>query len=691
MSRIRQVGQWCFLGAAAWVLSAPAARGGGADASAAALTIDVRFDRASGRIEGALHLPMRRIGQPPDFRLAATLEPREATWRSTAGRSLPLTWRAPGPAGSGPPVRRWTLVAPSTAPDGAGEVVVTWGGTLPPGGGGVGIGAGGAWLPGTAAWYPRFEGPPRPYRLRLEGVGAARVLASGAPLPGEEPGGGLVLESKKPVDGIDLLVAERRVYRAPGQGTAVEVWTSDAVDPVAARRLAARLRDLAAELASLLGAPPWSRVVVTTGPPDAGRAIAGGLLVPDAEFDRALAEPRLDWWRRQWLRQWFGAGIHPRAGDEGVIEGLARWAESLFLPPERALADRRRLLRLAGESWRPPDAALAPAMKMHMLEILVGRQRVLGALRELLSRHRGRRVGREAFAALLRQAAGASRRPWIEAWEAMERPPRLRVGPVRQRRQGKRHSLDVTVAADPPCHLPIPVTVRGDAGQQISGLGRLAGASVTVPLRTEFPPVEVEVDPRWDLLRAVEPDDRPPVLGRALGGVELVVIGAGRGRRTEGRARLLAGTFFPAATILAEGEVQPRHWEAAARVAVLGRATERFWNRVAGQPAPQRTLLTAPRRLGVDGRSSAAAGAFVAAALAHGEPGEGLALVVDALEPMQLDRALEAVRRRPDAGWVFSPDGRILLEGEHPWPSDALRVSLTQSPADPRGEAGATR
>ena len=676
MSRFQQLPPWQLCLLSAVLIGSSSLAGAAPRALPQAQSLTVSIERSTAHLEGSLRRPVDSAGRQLDFWLAASLEPRAAAWRPEGAGSRPLGIEAGAVVGG---ARRWTLLFPAAAGAGAGEIVLTWEGALPPAGSAVGIGTAGVWLPADSGWYPRFEGgSPRPYRLHLLGVGSSQVLVSGAPEPGPNAEQGLRLASSLPVDGIDLLVVDRQVYRAPGQGTLVEVWAGKGTDPVEARRLAARLRDLTAELSSLLGAPPWPRVVVTTAGVEAPRALPGALLLPGGQWSRALAEVRIDWWRRLWIRQWFGAGLYPEPGEEGSIAGVARWTEGLFLPPARAQAERRRYLRLAGEPWRDPDAALAPAMQLHMLEILVGRQRVLGALREILARYRGRRVGHEALSTLLRLAAGPAHRVWVEAWEGLERPPRLSVGAVRQRQQGERHSLEVEVLSDLPCRLPIPIVARGATGREVSGLGRLVGRSVTILLRADFPIEEIEVDPRWDLLRAVDPEDRPPVFGRLRAGADLVVVGSARGRRLASRARLAAVAFFPGATVVSDREVSRSRWEQAGRVVVLGRASDRFWSTVGVDRGAREALLSEARRVGAGGHASSLAGAFAAVALAHGSSGAGVALLVDALEAAHLARALEAVGRHPDAGWVFSADGRGQLTGDRSWEASSLRLSLTE-------------
>ena len=554
------------------------------------------------------------------------------------------------------------------------------------------LGPRGVFLPHEAFWYPTGG-----QRLSL-----FRMQATAPPAWGLTITAGVTGEHLLP--GVDLVGGACRSYEKRAGRTTIAACVSAELPPAGVRRLLTRIAGMLDTLTRQVGPFPWSRLslaeeragrrrwrgrdgrapggVLRSGRDGrrsgeavvADREAPGLILLPAASLERLAAGNGDAALRRLLVRQWFGEGLYPLPGQEAVLDGIALYLEQVEQGPDAARAWRRRQLELAGEPWRGPDAAIARAMQLHMLERRAGREAVLAGLRRLVDRASFRAAGRRDLEAALTEAAGGMRiRPFLRAWRDVD-PPLLTLAGVSLEQAGGRAQLTVTIESDRPAHLSVPVLALGEEGRRVWGEGLLNGRGAAVSMRAEFPLREVIVDPEYDLWRRLSAEERTPRLGRLRAGVDLIVVGTARGLRAERQARHLGRSLFGDTPLVIDRELTPTRLTRAQRVLVISRPAARFWE-VLGQARPPEVILE-EERLGVSSQVSRDPEALLEIALPHGEAGRGALVIADALRPDRLGAALAGLERWPDAGWVVSWQDGERASGSWSPPEDPLRRAL---------------
>ncbi|WP_085557357.1 M1 family metallopeptidase [Azospirillum agricola] len=479
--------------------------------------LDVTLDPAAGTLEVT-----DRVSLPPgvrEFRLLPGLTLREA---SAAGRPLPA--RRDG--------GRLTL----TVPEGAGEVTIRYGGTLPDFGRersiGAAVGAEGAFLPGLSGWLPstggETGGEPPSWRLSVRVPAPFAAVATGRLVKEVREAGTYraVFEETRGVEEPSLFagpwtVTERmhgalrlRLYGHPGQEALAGDYldlTGRAIDGYAAR----------------IGAYPFDGFSIVSVPPPVGLGFPGltalGRSVLPLPFVRGQSLTH------EVLHNWWGNGV--RVGEGG------NWAEGLttYLADHAAAEDRDpaagRAMRL---DWLRDYAALPAerdsrltdfrgkthdasqivgygkaAMLFHMLRAEVGADAFDAGLRGFWSAHAFQEAGwtdlRRAFETAAKRDLGGFFAQWLDRRGA----PALTLADARA--EGNAVRLTLRQEADRPYALSVPVAVETPAGTERHHL-RLDGREASATLRTAARPLAVTVDPDFALFRRLGAGEAPPIL-----------------------------------------------------------------------------------------------------------------------------------------------------------------------------------
>ncbi|MGF7176205.1 M1 family metallopeptidase [Azospirillum doebereinerae] len=563
--------------------------------------LDVTLDPAAGTLEVS-----DRLRLPPgarEFRLAPELAVREA---SVAGRSLP--------------VRRDGDRLRLTVPDGADDVLIRYGGTLPAFAARTdrAAGAEGAFLPGLSGWLPSTGLEPPSWRLSVRVPAPFLAVATGRLV--EETRGAdfyrAVFEETRSVEEPSLFagawtVAERmhgtlrlRVYGHPEHAPVAEEYldlTARSIDGYAAR----------------IGPYPFDGLSIVSVPPPVGLGFPGltalGRAVLPLPFVRSQSLTH------EILHNWWGNGVRVGEGgnwSEGLTNYLADHAAAQARDPAAGRAMRLDWLRDYAALPPERDSRLTEfrvkshdasqivgygkvALLFHMLRDEIGSEAFDGGLRGFWAGHAFQDAGWSDLRKAFEGAAKRDLEGFFAQWLDRRGAPSLTL--VGARMEGDSVALTLRQEADPPYALSVPVEVETANGVERHRV-RLDGRETTATLRVAARPLAVAVDPGMDLFRRLDPGETATILrdvtlhpgtamvlaapeGEARAAAQTLAARlldgkAGKGVEGPGVPLLLVGTDEGVASALAARGLPP------VPASLTGRGSARVWTIRSPERAP---------------------------------------------------------------------------------------------------------
>ncbi len=367
-----------------------------------------------------------------------------------------------------------------------------------------------------------------------------------------------------------------------------------------------------------------------------------------------------------------GDGAAPAAGP---VPSMALYVAThrLGLETIDALAARRRWRRIVDLASRTGDPSAGAvergALLLHHLRLAAGDGPFDAAMHALATGPAPRSwpVVVAAIETAAHRDLGWLARPWVEG----DVVPFLGLAAADWRRRDPDGSgvLAVTVRSQPSLPQRLVVRVVDRDGRTVSSTAWLAGGETAVVVRLAAPPALLTVDPSAEMLRRLDPAERPPLIGEALArDAGLVVVGSGRGERWRDAVRALVATaplLETAATVRVDRQIEVGALDAALRVIALGVPR----GDIAG-PLRER-LARAGVRLGDEryrfaGRTVRGPRTGLAVALPAATAGEPPVLVLDAPSPETLRVMLDRLPALAAESFALFEDGRLVAAGVLP-------------------------
>jgi len=500
--------------------------------------LEVSFDLEAGRLRG-----VSRIEVPAGAGLAIGLGDLEVGEMTLDGRPLtpdPENGRFAIEAG---PSRRELRIAFALTSGAAGESA---------GPGGNQIGADSILL--TEGWYPQ-AGPEAIHHLSVtlpEGFLAVsegeEVTSIPVAVAGDTVATTFLFDFAHPLETIHL---------AAGPYVAVETLDRDIrltvllrqPDESLARHLLARAGSRLADLVERFGPYPYKRLTLVESEQTFTAAYPTFILLERSVLEPGGPEEPLV---HGLIHGWFGHGVRPDPGQGNWSEGLTVHLADRFLAEDESAAAARRhqhlvnylsyvssddavpLARFRGnEATQAADPAARAvgydkgAMFFHMLRRLTGEEIFDQGLRDLGRRLRHKRAGWAELEESFEQASGMDLGPFFKQWLERTDIPELRVADlgVREEEGLPELSFSLRQQNDPPFHLLVPARIEF-TGEDMSLRVELTETrnDATIPLPVL--PVELILDPGYDLMRGLARSELPPVWSRFLGARTKICIPA---------------------------------------------------------------------------------------------------------------------------------------------------------------------
>jgi len=649
--------------------------------------------------------PERRATPPPHAEIDLRLDPAARTlagridWRLPAGpgfallldRGLRIDALRPGDGLVPPPVDhdergRWRIRLGSRAREST--LRVGWSGTLAPLDPSIDhrrvlgalppmLSAEGGWLPAGSAWYPE-PGQPFTYRVTVDAGPRHRAVAPGRHVdPARAPGtAGATYASHAAEHGLTLMsgpwIVTVREAGASG-GPRLMTWFTAATQPLAEAYLDAADLYLA-RFARRMGAYPFDAFSIVAAPLPAGFALPGLTWVGE----RLLPLPFM---RGQSLaheiaHNWWGNGVRVDADGGNWSEGLVTWlADHALRVEQSALAGRRMRW-----GWLREQATLDPkqdmplsrflsrshaasgtvgygraAMLFHMVAGEIGEPAFDRALRALMATHLGRPARWEDLQSAFERAAGRTLNRLLPPMVALTGAPSL--APVSAHWSAPSQQLRLRFPQALPYTASVRLRIESRNGAREFTAGLVAGteeARVSVP--AGFEPLALQIDPGFDLWRALAGAEQPALLRdvqvapraqwSALGAIGLW------GPAT----RALGARLLESAPAVADGA----RLDAALPLLVVGSHED------VAAIAAREPSLARPAALGERAQVELWAGRSAA-----GVP----RLLVAATAPADLERLLPRLAHYGGESYIGFRDGRLVAQGVGAFDSPSVPVT----------------
>ncbi|RTZ72820.1 MAG: M1 family peptidase [Gammaproteobacteria bacterium] len=666
---------------------------------------------ASGLVHGGISLPvihhdLRVKVEPQDSRLQATdrlqlpkavrtfefmlhdgLDPR---LESPAGRLLPLS-----SVPAGVPARRYRVELEQPAK----TLTLSWNGRIrhPVTGDGHSrrgapgtLSAEGVYLAGSTLWYPWSRAHLVTFEMTIGLPRGWQAISQGRPVDGG-------WREDHPQDDIYLVAGRYQRYeRTLGRTTAM-VWLRHADDGLANRYLDATGRYIGL-YDHLIGPYPYAKFALVENFWESGYGMPSFTLLGPGVI--RLPFILHSSYPHEILHNWWGNSVYVDYASGNWAEGLTSYlADHLLKEQQGQGAAYRRDTLLNYANWvksgrdlplvrfrgRHGEASQAAGygrmlMFMHMLRLQLGDRPFIEGLRDFYRHNRFRIASFDDLQASFETASGKNLDAEFRQWTRRTGAPALALEKVSAHKEDERWRLTGVLhqtQEEAPFHLRVPLYVQLEGTRQPM-LRWLEMKRRKLPFELVFDrrPLQLRVDPLYDLFRRLGPDETPPSLGALFGADQLTLIlprKAPRARREAWKSLATAWQQrYPQARIRWDDELEQLPTDSAFWVLD---AENRFAPQMLELLASRGVKMTADS-VTLDGQNHALADNSLVLATRTSVP-VGLALSTS-------NRAIAALARKlPHYGkygyLLFEGDGAVnLVKGQWPAGARALSVVLVQ-------------
>ena len=390
----------------------------------------------------------------------------------------------------------------------------------------------GVYLDGSSAWYPRFDGPITAFTLEVDGPPGWQTVSQGRR---SAKAGGTAWHSTTPQDDIYLIAGPFTRHGASHGDTALEVLLLED-DPQLATRYLGVMGTYIDLYGHLIGPYPYPKFAVVENRWQTGFGMPSFTLLGS----RVLRLPFIPYTSlpHEILHNWWGNGVWVDYAAGNWSEGLTAYLSDHLMKELRGEGARHRLAALeryanfaaAGRDFplvrfvsRHDDASQAVGyskalMLFHMVRRDLGNEAFTAGLRRLW---RERRFQPTGFAQALSLLTGAGDHPDYSPWLTRSGAPGLALDELLVRESAGGFELTFTVRQTqdaPPFGFTLPVALTfDDGGPAEMREVRVSGRETTVVWALDKRPSRLDVDPAYDVMRLLDPRERPPSLGLMFG------------------------------------------------------------------------------------------------------------------------------------------------------------------------------
>ncbi|UCC57499.1 MAG: M20/M25/M40 family metallo-hydrolase [Gammaproteobacteria bacterium] len=248
------------------------------------------------------------------------------------------------------------------------------------------------------------------------------------------------------------------------------------------------------------------------------------------------------------LHNWWGNGVYVDYDRGNWAEGLTSYLADHLIKEQRGqgVEYRRNTLQKYSDhvrkqvdfpltEFRSRHSAVSEAvgygktlMLFHMLRNELGDERFTRGLRTLYIQNRFRIAGFSAVEDAFSEVAGKPLHEFFTQWVQRRGAPQLQLSQVSARPQEDGFVLSAVIEQvqdEAPYVLRVPLAIQLEDRQQAwQTTVRLDGKRNTIGLELPARPLQLDVDPQFDVFRRLHRNETPPAISQLLGSERILVV-----------------------------------------------------------------------------------------------------------------------------------------------------------------------
>jgi len=401
----------------------------------------------------------------------------------------------------------------------------------------------------SGGWYPQ---PDAPVRYRLSVTLPENFMAVGASesVSRQTQSGTTTFDFhfNNPLDGLYLAASTRFVaQKETHNGIAIETYffKEDAALADTYIQYTKKYLDM---YAAMLTPYPYSRFAIVenilpTGYSMPTFTLLGQLVVKLPFIVRTSLGHEI-------LHQWFGNSIYIDHSQGNWAEGLTNYlADHHYAVLEGRGPAYRKQIMLNYQAYVNPDNAMPvsrftsrrnraeatigygkSAMLFHMLRRTYGDETFFTSLRELIHSHSFRQASWQDIRQVFEKTTGENLEDFFGHWLDRKDIPALNIKNTRLALDRGQLALSFAIEQiGTPYQLAVPVKLKTMQSQH-ERVVTLTASTTDVLIPLDSAPIEVVIDGEYDIMRTVQPAERPPILADILGSDRVFVAATARQR-----------------------------------------------------------------------------------------------------------------------------------------------------------------
>ena len=406
----------------------------------------------------------------------------------------------------------------------------------------------GVFLSGASLWYPHIDDTQLTFDLEIHLPDAWKSMSQGEYLNPQPVTGNRPVEhwrASNPQEDIYLIAGPFNAWSSVDKGVTAMVLLREP-DAALARKYLDSTHQYIALYDTLIGPYPFKKFAMVENFWETGYGMPSFTLLGSRviRFPFILSSS----YPHEILHNWWGNSVYVDYDSGNWSEGLTSYLADHLIKEQRGGGSeyrRNTLQKYTDYVSRQGDFPLTDFRSRHSARTeAVGYGKTL-MLFHMLRRQLGDMAFREGLQTLYRQqrfrvtgfsdvqdsfatVAGEPLDDFFQQWVQGTGAPQLRISKARAQPEGDRYRLTAVIEQTQPgpaYHLKLPVAVHMDGIDQAYQTSVAIGQKQqTITLTLPARPVQLEVDPEFDVFRRLHRNEIPPAVSQAMGAKQVLVI-----------------------------------------------------------------------------------------------------------------------------------------------------------------------
>jgi len=406
----------------------------------------------------------------------------------------------------------------------------------------------GVFLSGASAWYPRIDDTQLTFDLEVRLPKAWKSMSQGEYLDTRPASGSRPVEhwrASNPQQQIYLIAGPFNAWSSIDKGVTAMVLLREPDAALADKYLDATHQYIALYDA-LIGPYPFTKFAMVENFRETGYGMPSFTLLGSRviRFPFILSSS----YPHEILHNWWGNGVYVDYDNGNWSEGLTSYLADHLIKEQRGGGGeyrRNALQKYTDHVSREADFPLTDfrsrhsarteavgygktLMLFHMLRQQLGDAAFKQGLQHFYQQYRFRVAGFSDVQDSFATVAGEPLDDFFQQWVQRSGAPQLRISKARAEPAGHDYRLTAVIEqtqAGPAYQLIVPVAVHMDGVDQayqtrIKLTDKQQTLSLTLPAR----PLQLDIDPQFDVFRRLHRNEIPPAVSQAMGAEQVLVV-----------------------------------------------------------------------------------------------------------------------------------------------------------------------